>query len=99
VLDVRRCLDHLVRNYKFFQSDPADVARHDRLVSLVEQMLSLHKQLPQAGTPHEKTALQRRIEATDGQIDALVYELYGLTEEEIGIVEAGSPGKCAGESL
>jgi hypothetical protein len=71
-------------------SDPADVARHDRMVSLVEQMLSLHKQLPQAGTPHEKTALERRIEATDGQIDALVYELYGLTEEEIGIVEAAS---------
>ncbi len=72
-------------------SDPADVARHDRMVSLVEQMLSLHKQLPEAGTPHEKTALQRRIEATDGQIDALVYELYGLTEEEIRIVE-GSQG-------
>jgi hypothetical protein len=28
-----------------------------------------------------------RIEATDEQIDALVYELYGLTEEEIRIVE------------
>ena len=53
-------------------------------------MLALHKQLPEAGTPHEKTALQRHIEATDGQIDALVYELYGLTEEEIGIVEAAS---------
>jgi len=38
--------------------------------------------------PHGKTALERQIEATDGQIDALVYELYGLTEEEIGIVEA-----------
>jgi len=39
------------------------------------------------------------IRQTDKLIDALVYELYGLTEEEIGIVEAGSPGKCAGESL
>ena len=68
-------------------SDPADVARHDRMVALVEQMLSLHKQLPQARTPHEQTALERQIEATDRQIDALVYELYGLTEEEIGIVE------------
>ena len=58
------------------------------MVSLVERMLALHKQLPEARTPHEKTALERRIEATDGQIDALVYELYGLTEEEIGIVEA-----------
>ncbi|MGB5100345.1 MAG: TaqI-like C-terminal specificity domain-containing protein [Methanothrix sp.] len=71
-------------------SDPADVARHDRMVALVEQMLALHKQLPKAGTPHEKTAMERQIEATDGQIDALVYELYGLTEEEIKIVEAAA---------
>jgi hypothetical protein len=31
--------------------------------------------------------LQPQIEITDKQIDALVYELYGLTEEEIRIVE------------
>ena len=46
-------------------SDPNDVAGHDRMVSLVEQMLSLHKQLKEARTPHEQTALQRQIEATD----------------------------------
>jgi len=40
-----------------------------------------------AKTAHEKTNLQRQIEATDKQIDSLVYELYGLTEEEIKIVE------------
>jgi len=68
-------------------SDPADAARHDLMVSLVDSMLSLHKQIPEARTPHEQTAFQRQIEATDGQIDALVYELYGLTEEEIKIVE------------
>ena len=68
-------------------SDPDDVARHDCIVSLVDQMLLLHKQLPEARTPHEQTALQRQIEATDRQIDALVYELYGLTEEEIKIVD------------
>ena len=71
-------------------SDPADVARHDRMVTLVDQMLALHKQLPQARTPHEQTALQRQIEATDRQIDALVYELYALTEEEIAIVEGNA---------
>ena len=27
------------------------------------------------------------IQSTDAQIDALVYELYGLTDEEIGVVE------------
>jgi hypothetical protein len=37
--------------------------------------------------PHEKAALQRRIDSTDRQIDRLVYELYDLTEEEIAVVE------------
>jgi len=58
------------------------------MVSLVDQMLSLNKQLPEAKTDHEKTTLQRQIDATDQQIDQLVYELYGLTQEEIKIVEA-----------
>lgn len=66
---------------------PQDADRHDRMVSLVDSMLSRHKQLQGARTPHEKTGLQRQIEATDRQIDALVYELYGLTEDEIRIVE------------
>jgi hypothetical protein len=34
-----------------------------------------------------KNLYQREIEATDGEIETLVYESYGLTEEEIGIVE------------
>jgi hypothetical protein len=59
----------------------------NRIVALVDQMLALHKQLVEAKTPHDKTTLQRQIDATDHQIDQLVYELYGLTEEEIAIVE------------
>ena len=34
-----------------------------------------------------KTRCQREIEATDRQIDQLVYELYGLTEKEVKILE------------
>jgi len=68
-------------------SNPADKARHDKMVALVERMLALHKQLADVKTDHEKTLIERQIEATDRQIDTLVYELYGLTEEEIGIVE------------
>ena len=64
-----------------------DKSRHDRMVKLVERMLALHKQLAAAKIEHEKTTLQRQVEATDRQIDALVYELYGLTEEEIKTVE------------
>ena len=61
--------------------------RHDRLVALVQRMLDLHKQLAGATLPHSKELLQRQIDATDRQIDGLVYELYGLTAEEIGVVE------------
>jgi hypothetical protein len=43
-----------------------------------------------ARNAQEKTALQRQIEATDRQIDQLVYQLYELTEAEIAIVEAAS---------
>lgn len=65
----------------------ADKARHDRMVMLVEQMLSLNKQLSAAKTDHEKTFVQRQIDATDTHIDRLVYELYELSAEEIRIVE------------
>jgi type I restriction-modification system DNA methylase subunit len=71
-------------------SDPADKSRHDRMVAMVESMLDLHKKLAAAKTDHEKTALQRQIDATDNQIDELVYELYGLTEEERKICAGGA---------
>ena len=68
-------------------SDPADKARHDRIVELVDQMLNLNKQLAEAKVPQAKTVLQRQIDTADRQIDRLVYELYELTEDEIKIVE------------
>jgi TaqI-like C-terminal specificity domain/Eco57I restriction-modification methylase/N-6 DNA Methylase len=60
----------------------------DRLISLVDSMLSLQVRIIAAKTDQERTAIQRQIDATDKQIDALVYELYGLTEDEIRIVES-----------
>lgn len=57
------------------------------MVELVERMLALHQQLAAAKLEHEHTVLKRQIAATDRQIDQLVYELYGLSEEEIKIVE------------
>ena len=72
-----------IRSINF--SDPTEKAAYDKMVSLVESMLSLHKQSPR--TPQEKEMIQREIESMDGAIDALVYELYGLTEDEIKIVE------------
>ena len=68
-------------------SAAADRARHDRLVGLVDKMLALTTKLRAAKTDAERQALQNAVTATDQQIDALVYELYGLTPEEIALVE------------
>jgi hypothetical protein len=57
-------------------------------------MLDLHKQLASAKSPLDKERLPREIEATDQEINQLVYDLYGLNDDEIAIVEASAaPGK------
>ncbi len=68
----------------------ADKEAHGRMVTLVERSLDLPKRLSAAQTPAEKERLQRQIAATDQEVDQLVYDLYGLTEDEIKIVEAAS---------
>src|ERR1019366_3898950 len=68
-------------------TDHAEKEEHEKLVALVEKMLALHQQLAAAKTPQDTTLLQRQIAATDNQIDQLVYALYGLTDEEIALVE------------
>ncbi len=73
-------------------SSQRDKNRYDRMVALVQQMLDLHKQLAAAKTAHEKTAIERQIDATDHQIDQLVYDLYGLTDDEIKIIEDAADG-------
>lgn len=67
--------------------EPNDVAKHDKMVGLVGQMLDLHRKLASAKVPAEKTRIQRQINTTDKKIDQLVYKLYNLTPEEIKIVE------------
>lgn len=64
-----------------------DKEQHDKIVGLVDKMLSLNKQLQKIKSNSERIALQRQIDATDKQIDDLVYKLYNLTPEEIKIVE------------
>ena len=67
--------------------NPDDVANHDRMVKLVEDMLALNKRLHKEQSPSRIKSIEGQIAHTDRKIDELVYELYGLTEEEIGIVE------------
>jgi type I restriction-modification system DNA methylase subunit len=82
---IKDCRRFPIRTINF--SDPVDKASHDRIVALVTQMLDLNKRLRDARLEQDKTMLTRQIEATDMMIDKMVYDLYGLTEEEITLVE------------
>jgi len=53
-------------------------------------MLALHTKLGAAQSPDVEDNLRRQIAATDQAIDALVYQLYGLTPEEIALVESAT---------
>ena len=75
-------------------SNPADKARHDKMVKWVEQMLAAKQEQAHALMDSNKEYWQRKCDTLDGQIDALVYELYGLTEDEIALVE-GTGGEAA----
>jgi len=70
-------------------SNVSDCAVHDRLVGMAEKMLVLTPRLRTAKSEVERQTLQNAVDATDREIDQLVYELYGLTKEEIALVEGG----------
>jgi hypothetical protein len=76
-------------------NNPADKKRHDDLVTLVDRMLELNKRLaPIRNTAcAEREELLRQIKQTDQEIDDLVYDLYGLTDEERKIVEEATKGQ------
>jgi hypothetical protein len=50
-------------------------------------MLELQKKYHGARMERDKGLYERQIRIVDAQIDKLVYDLYGLTDEEIEIVE------------
>lgn len=68
-------------------NNPTEKAKHDKMISLVNRMLDLNKKLQKAKIANEKELIERQISITDKQIDGLVYKLYGLTEEDIKVVE------------
>ena len=61
---------------------------HDQISNLSKKMIDLVQQLQYSQLPQNKILLQRQIDTIDKQIDQLVYQLYGLTDEEIKIVES-----------
>jgi restriction endonuclease S subunit len=51
-------------------------------------MLELHKKKISLPPSAEREKIEREIAVTDEKIDDIVYGLYGMTDEEIRIVES-----------
>jgi hypothetical protein len=60
----------------------------EKAASFTDRLSALHLQLASARSAAQKTVIQRQIESADSAIDRLVYELYGLSEKEVELVEA-----------
>jgi hypothetical protein len=65
---------------------------HVELAATVAEILRLRDCLTSARAPHEREAMERQSNALDRRVDGLVYQLYGLTDDEIAHVES-SAGK------
>ncbi len=61
------------------------------LVQLVRHMLLLQEKLTVVKATHDRTVHQRQIEVADRQLDLLICKLYGLTSDEMKILEHGVP--------
>jgi hypothetical protein len=80
-----------IRNLPIRAVDPSDArdgSLYSQMAALVEQILQLHTRLHTARSERDKDLYQRQIDAKDREIDRLVYDLYGLTDDEIRIVES-----------
>jgi hypothetical protein len=67
---------------------PSEKAVHDKLVSLVDRMLELHKKKNSMSPSAERERVEREIAVTEEKIDEIVYGLYGVTEEERKVIES-----------
>jgi hypothetical protein len=68
---------------------PKNVSKQQEteIIKLVEQLLQLHKDLQTATLPNQTEQIKMRISYCEDKINAVVYELYGLTGEEVRLVE------------
>ena len=61
--------------------------KYDEIIKMIDLVTQLKNSLSKIKIENRRTILQRQIDATDKKINELIYKLYGLTKEEISIVE------------
>ncbi len=68
--------------YLFFDKNNRDIVI---LVNLVDSMIEINNKLNSEKNPDVVTILRWQVEIIDEKIDRLIYGLYGLTDEEVGL--------------
>lgn len=71
--------------YLFFDKNNRDIVI---LVNLVDSMIEINKKLNSDKNLDVVTILRRQVEEIGGEIDRLIYGLYGLSEEEVGVIDS-----------
>jgi len=63
-------------------SSNQDISQHNRIVRLVDRMIALKKEIRTLKNDADKYPLQKQINEIDEEIDVIVMELYGISENE-----------------
>jgi type I restriction-modification system DNA methylase subunit len=74
-----------IRRIDFSNAD--DEARHDQVVHLVKELLDCKERLAASRSERDRGFYDGKCNALDHKIDELVYDLYGLTDKEIAIIQ------------
>jgi len=69
------------------QSENSDRNVYSEIMDLAEEIQTLYRQIDKSRTPQEKEVCLRQIDVIDARIDNRVCLLYGLSTEEINIIE------------
>jgi hypothetical protein len=72
--------------FREFPIPTASEPEQQAIIELVDQILVAQKKLKEAEFEDDKKVIERQIEIINGKIDDLVFDLYGLSEEERKIV-------------
>lgn len=65
------------------QGDPRCKLMYEQLVEYVNRMIALYEVEQAASLFHQGATAENEIAALDRKIDGLIYELYGITDDDI----------------
>ena len=67
-------------------NNKSELAKYNETINLVDQLLQFNKELQEATLPEKTDQIKSRIEYCEDKINEIVYELYGLMEEDVSVI-------------